>query len=182
MDDLQAFIQQLLTQRPNEWDRLPDFPLYMDQVLSYMERQTIHISEEDALTASMVNNYAKTGLLPRPEGKKYNQEHMAYLTAICVLKHVMSAKDIDLLIRKELHDRKTTPKDGYAAFCSSLDHALSATAQEVEGYDKSDSLADTAIHFALMSYAFGLVSRQYVTLLRQEQGEKLTAPKKKKGT
>lgn len=181
MDNLQEFIQQLLTQRPNEWDRLPDFPLYMDQVLSYMERQTIHIDEADELTASMVNNYAKTGLLPRPEGKKYNQEHLAYLTAICVLKHVMSGKDIELLIRKELADRDNTPEQGYAGFCSSLDHALSSTAKEVEDYRKSDNLADAAIHFALLSYASGLVSRQYVTLLRQEMGE-LPAVKKKKGT
>lgn len=181
MDHLQEFIQQLLTQRPSDWERLPDFALYMDQVLNYMERQTIHIDEADELTASMVNNYAKTGLLPHPEGKKYNQEHLAYLTAICVLKHVMSGKDIELLIRKEMNDRGNIPQQGYQSFCSSLDHALSATAKEVEGYDKSDRLADAAIHFALLSYASGLVSRQYVTLLRQEMGETPVA-KKKKGT
>lgn len=181
MDNLQTFIQQLLTQRPAEWERLPDFALYMDQVLSYMERQTIHIDEADELTASMVNNYAKTGLLPRPEGKKYRQEHLAYLTAICILKHVMSGKDIELLIREELAEQDVAPKDGYAAFCSSLDHALSTTASEVEGYHKSESKADAAIHFALLSYAFGLVSRQYVTLLRQELGE-VPSAKKKKGT
>lgn len=70
----------------------------MDQVLSYMDRQVLRFDEEDALTASMVNNYTKSGLVPRAEGKKYNREHLAYLTAICVLKRVMSTGTWDLLI------------------------------------------------------------------------------------
>ena len=32
-----------------------------------------------------------------------------------------------------------------------------------------DELADAAIHFALMSYAAGVASSRYVTLLRQQQ-------------
>ena len=102
MEEISAFRQQLETLRPADWETLPDFPLYMDQVLSYMERQTIRLDESDTLTASMVNNYTKNGLVPRAAGKKYNQEHLAYLTFICILKQVMSARDMDLLIRTEL--------------------------------------------------------------------------------
>ena len=39
---------------------------------------------------------------PGRQAKKYNQEHLAYLTFICILKQVMSARDMDLLIRTEL--------------------------------------------------------------------------------
>ena len=98
MDELKSFQDRLRTQRPVAWDQLPDFALYMDQVLSYMDRQMIRFDENDSLTAAMVNNYTKSGLVPRAEGKKYNRDHLAYLTAICVLKQVLSAKDIDLLI------------------------------------------------------------------------------------
>ena len=79
MEEISAFRRQLETHRPADWETLPDFPLYMDQVLSYMERQTIRLDESDALTASMVNNYTKNALVPRAEGKKYNREHLAYL-------------------------------------------------------------------------------------------------------
>ena len=99
MEDMTDFRRQLSSRRPSDWEHLPDFPLYMDQVLSYMERQTVRLDEDDALTASMVNNYAKNALLPRDEGKKYNREHLAYLTFICILKQVMSVRDMDLLIR-----------------------------------------------------------------------------------
>ena len=71
MSDLTELRERLRQQRPVDWDQLPDFPLYMDQVLSYMDRQVIRFDEEDTLTASMVNNYTKSGLVPRAEGKKY---------------------------------------------------------------------------------------------------------------
>lgn len=168
MSDLTELQERLRTQRPVAWEQLPDFALYMDQVLSYMDRQVIRFSEDDALTAAMVNNYTKSGLVPRAEGKKYGREHLAYLTAICVLKRVMSARDMDLLLREELQgDRPVS--DGYAAFCASLNKALNITADEMEDRAGKDSLADSAIHFALLSYAAGVASSRYVALLRQQQ-------------
>ena len=65
MYELEAFREQLRTQRPVDWDHLPDFALYMDQVLSYMDRQVIRFDGDDGLTAAMVNNYTKSGLVPR---------------------------------------------------------------------------------------------------------------------
>ena len=137
----------------------------MDQVLSYMERQTIRLDESDALTASMVNNYTKNALVPRAEGKKYNRDHLAYLTFVCILKQVMSVRDMDLLIRTELSDDRSV-ENGYRAFLESLDGALSSTVQEMGAYEGTDNLADAAVHFSLLSYAAGLVSRQYVAQLR----------------
>ena len=168
MHDLNELRQRLQTQRPVPWDQLPDFALYMDQVLSYMDRQVIRFGEDDALTAAMVNNYTKSGLVPRAEGKKYSREHLAYLTAICVLKRVLSAKDMDLLFREELRDDRQVEK-GYAAFCASLDNALNLTADEMADRTGEDSLADSAIHFALLSYAAGVASSRYVAALRERQ-------------
>lgn len=168
MHDLNELRQRLQTQRPVPWDQLPDFALYMDQVLSYMDRQVIRFGEDDALTAAMVNNYTKSGLVPRAEGKKYSREHLAYLTTICVLKRVLSAKDIDLLLREELRDDRQV-EEGYAAFCASLDNALNLTADEMADRTGEDSLADSAIHFALLSYAAGVASSRYVAALRERQ-------------
>ena len=71
--------------RPVAWDRLPEIYLYMDQVLTYMNKQLEPLTRtEDAapLTSSMINNYVKDGVLPRPEQKKYSREHLAMLTMI----------------------------------------------------------------------------------------------------
>lgn len=180
MCDSLSLQERMRTQRPVEWDQLPDFSLYMDQVLSYMDRQVIRFDEDDGLTAAMVNNYTKSGLVPRAEGKKYSREHLAYLTVICVLKRVMSTRDMDLLIREELQGNRPV-RDGYAAFCDSLDKALNLTAREMESRPGGDSdLADAAIHFALLSYAAGVASSRYVTMLRQKDAAAEAAPGAKK--
>lgn len=168
MSDLTDLQERLRTQRPVEWEQLPDFALYMDQVLSYMDRQFIRFDEADTLTAAMVNNYTKSGLVPRAEGKKYNREHLAYLTAICILKRVMSTRDMDMLIHEELQGSHSV-ESGYKAFCASLDKALNITVDEMESRPAGDSLADAAIHFALLSYAAGVASSRYVALLRQQK-------------
>ena len=180
MTDLDALRERLQTQRPAPWEQLPDFALYMDQVLSYMDRQVLRFGDEDTLTSAMVNNYTKSGLVPRAEGKKYNREHLAYLTAICVLKRVMSARDMDLLIKEELQGDRTV-ENGYAAFCASLDKALTITADEMAERPEDDTLADAAIHFALISYAAGLASSRYVSLLRQRQEESAPPQKGRRG-
>lgn len=178
MNDLSDLQARLRDQRPVDWDQLPDFSLYMDQVLSYMDRQVIRSDESDTLTAAMVNNYTKSGLVPRADGKKYGREHLAYLTAICVLKRVMSTRDMNLLIREELQGERPVA-DGYAAFCASLDKALRITADEMEERGDGGTLADNAIHFALLSYAAGVASSRYVALLREEKEPESPAASRK---
>ena len=180
MQDLDSLLTQLREHRPAAWDQLPDFALYMDQVLNYMDRQVIRFDEADGLTAAMVNNYTKSGLVPRAKGKKYDRDHLAYLTVICVLKHVMSTKDMDFLIREELQGERGIP-DGYAAFCESLDRALVTTAEEIDKVPAEESIADRAFHFALLSYAAGVACSRYISLLREEKGESAdTGAKRKK--
>ena len=43
MKDLTELQDCLRERRPVPWEQLPDFALYMDQVLSYMERQVLQI-------------------------------------------------------------------------------------------------------------------------------------------
>ena len=38
MDQLAELREKLREQRPAAWEQLPDFPLYMDQLLSYMDQ------------------------------------------------------------------------------------------------------------------------------------------------
>lgn len=165
---------RLRTQRPVDWEQLPDFSLYMDQVLNYMDRQVLRFDGDDGLTAAMVNNYTKGGLLPRAEGKKYSREHLAYLTVICVLKQVLSTRDMKLLLDQELKDSGSV-ETGYTTFCRSLDGSMSLIADQMDRYQDPEKLADSAIHFALLSYAAGAASRRYVTMLRRRQEEQETA-------
>lgn len=73
-----------------QWALLPDIGLYMDQVITLMERTLVPVLPEMEITKSMVNNYVKVGLLARPAGKKYDREHLAQLIMIGVLKQALS--------------------------------------------------------------------------------------------
>jgi len=179
MDELSELREKLRSQRPVAWEQLPDFSLYMDQVLSYMDRQTLRFGPEDGLTAAMVNNYTKSGLLPRAEGKKYRREHLAYLTAICVLKRVMSAKDMEVVLSAQL-DRQQDVARGYDQFRDSLDKALNLITDMMEGYSEEADAADAAVNFALLAYAAGLASSRYVSLLRQREEESKPARRERK--
>ena len=92
-EQILGWIHEVENYQATEWERLPEIYLYMDQVLTYMDKQ-LHLFERDEktslLTSSMVNNYVKDGVLPRPEQKKYSRDHLAMLTVICCLLYTSS--------------------------------------------------------------------------------------------
>lgn len=174
MEELQELLEKMRKQRPSDWDSLPDIPLYMDQLLSLMNRQTISFQGDDALTGAMVNNYIKDGVMPRAEGKRYNAEHLADLTAICVLKQVLSVRDI-ALVRSFALDGNASER--YAGFCRELDRALARAADELppefetETNPSARDMADAALRFALLAYSYDLACRRIVSVLREKYGD-----------
>lgn len=184
MEELNAFRRRMKEERPQDWDGLPDIALYMDQVLSYMPRQLIDLGETETLTSAMVNNYIKDGLLPRAEGKKYSRIHLAYLTAICAMKQVISVKDACALIREgerlglqaaegaevEGEARQTdSARRVYSYFCQELDSALNEAADSLPEKAEREELPKLALTLALHSYAQRLACQRILALLAREQ-------------
>src|SRR5665647_3697465 len=99
---LQGWLGELSGSALAEWDRLPDIGLYMDQVLTLLDRQLSFYKRGDQdklLTQPMINNYTKDGLLPRAQDKKYTQGHLALLSVLCSLKPVLSISDLSALLK-----------------------------------------------------------------------------------
>lgn len=167
--------KKLSEERPASWEELPDIPLYMDQVLTLLNRQTIRFDDEDKLTSAMVNNYIKDGVAPRAEGKRYNASHLAYLTMIRVLKQVLPVKDVALLTGSAA---EVDVQSSYERFCADLSSALNSAADQISDSFEEDGLADIAMRFSLLSYAYGLAGRRMTELLREEAPPK-KAPKEK---
>ena len=82
----EAILQHLQGCILPDWDTLPDFGLYKDQMISFVSRAFPGISGMLDLTSSMINNYVKAGLMDRPSGKKYSREALAQLLMIIQLK------------------------------------------------------------------------------------------------
>ena len=76
------------------WSALPDIGLYMDQVVTLMERTFGGALPKGEITKSMVNNYVKAGLIRRPVGKRYDRDQLAQLIMIAVLKQALSMEEI----------------------------------------------------------------------------------------
>lgn len=78
-------------------DDIPDIPLYMDQVTTFMDERLSSYKRFDGdkiLTKTMINNYTKNNLLPPPDKKKYSKNHMLLLIFLYYFKNFMSIRDI----------------------------------------------------------------------------------------
>lgn len=177
MEELAQLKQQLTEQRPDSWDDLPDIPLYMDQVVGYLARQMVNTGEGDALTSAMINNYIKDGLVERANGKKYGQEHLAYLTAIAALKQVMSVREMKVLttVGREMR----APEKQYEYFCKYLDQAMSDAAHRLDENTADRDLPKLVLDLAMRSYANMLACHQALAILAQRTGHEDLLKKKK---
>ena len=177
MEELAQLKQQLTEQRPDSWDDLPDIPLYMDQVVGYLARQMVNTGEGDALTSAMINNYIKDGLVERANGKKYGQEHLAYLTAIGALKQVMSVREMKVLttVGREMR----APEKQYEYFCKYLDQAMSDAAHRLDENTADHDLPKLVLDLAMRSYANMLACHQALAILAQRTGHEDLLKKKK---
>ncbi len=147
------WLEGFTTSDMTEWERLPDIGLYMDQVLTLVDRQLAFYrrGEDDRLvTSAMVNNYIKDGLLPRAESKKYTPAHLALLLVTVVLKQVMSIPDIRRIV-----STSQTPEAAQKLYSRFLDL-------------QRDGMRETAglIQQARLSDAAGMDPEQYNEKLR----------------
>ena len=168
MEELSELKRRLAQERPDGWESLPDIPLYMDQVVSYLSRQLISFEEGDSLTPAMINNYIKDGLLSRANGKKYDQEHLAYLTAISAMKQVLSVREMRTLIAIGQEGRDS--KRLYDFFCQTLDEALAETADRLDADTPEHDLPKLVLALALRSYVNGLACRRALAIMAQREG------------
>ena len=119
------------------------------------------------MTSAMVNNYIKDGAMPRAEGKRYSRTHLAYLTALCALKQVLSVKDAGLLLAAASEGRP--PQKLYEQFREELDRALDVTAGSLDGSAEAEELPGLALALALRSYADRLACQRILELLRERR-------------
>lgn len=85
------------------YKELPSVPLYMEQVVGYINEalKPLCTSDQQVLTSFMVNNYVKAKIIDEPVKKKYNQVQLGYLMAISTLKITLSMSEISLLIEMD---------------------------------------------------------------------------------
>ena len=97
-----------------EWNSIPDFGLYMDQVIVLLEQYLSFIptpagAKEHIVTSATINNYVRLKIMPAPVKRKYHRVHIAYLVMILTMKQSLSISTSSSLL-----------SIGGMTFCTSL--------------------------------------------------------------
>ena len=161
------------------WNEMPDIDLYMDQVLTYVDKVLAVFAdgENHIITSSMINNYVKQGVLRPPENKKYDKHRLAALFIICLFKRILNIGQIDEIIRTRKGSRGGNRQSVYDRFCEDLERALKAfippTAEEMREYvDKIDGINPyyvTILAFVNHTYAQKLIEFERKQKLLEEK-------------
>ena len=101
-----------------DWDAIPDFGLYMEQVVTLLSQWLDYLPPElkdgELITAASINNYVRKKIMPEPVKKRYYRVHLAYLLIICTLKQSLSIATLQALIPADLTEEEV--RDVYTAF------------------------------------------------------------------
>lgn len=137
LEELLSFLNgtEFLTQIENS--KIPNINLYMDQVLSFMNENLEHYkqnSKDKIFTKSMINNYVKNELIPKPENKKYFPQHIISLIYIFYLKQILSLEDIKTILNQyeKNHFNGESIGDLYKIFLMSEQNEVLKMEKELE--------------------------------------------------
>lgn len=112
---LQRWDQYITDYHLPQWDSIPDFGLYMDQVILLLERYLsfippVNAEKERIVTASAINNYVRLKLMPAPVKRKYYRVHICYLIMILTLKQSIGISQVQKIIPWDLADGQDGPE------------------------------------------------------------------------
>ena len=118
MTPLSAAIRQFRLPRFSE---LPDVGLYLEQTTKYINSFLAPLGCLE-ITASMISNYVKKGLIPKPNKKQYSAEHLAYLFFVAIAKQLVSMENITVLI--QMQQESYALPVAYDYFCDELENVV----------------------------------------------------------
>lgn len=164
--------QRLCDHRLPRWEELPDFELYMDQVLALISRYLGETQErgEKLLTASMVNNYVKLAVMPAPVKKKYSRTHIAHLLVICALKQVLSISDLRDMLRKEGAGCDEAFYNSFRDLYEEMNSSVADAAEKVLAGGGEEPLKRTLLYAALRAQAEQTAAQEALAILIADNG------------
>ena len=178
MDNIKKTLKVWLNELNNfsfkKYEELPDIELYMDQVVTFLEKQ-IKIFQNSSLdkqiTSSMINNYVKGEVVSAPIAKKYNREHLAAIEEVISLKQVLSIAEVKQILNERYKDN---PEKGeiFNSFNELQTEKITSTVNEafkhLNDIDDNDTkaLIDLALDFSLSAVAYINIAKKILFLTR----------------
>ena len=173
---------ELLTFSLPSYDALPEIDLYMDQLVSYLNKLlSLTCRSEDGapLTPNRVNNYVKDGRIKRPMQKKYDRDRIAMLYMLCCAKQNLTLPEASALLGM-------LEKDGtealYEEFRALQEPIVQNCAKELmECECKREQMLRKALELTLRSTAERFAAEAIISALGDEpKADKVKKDKKQK--
>ena len=184
---------------------LPEMDLYIDQVSTvfrkFMDKLDDSLAEK-YVTKPMINNYAKRGLIARPEGKRYTKDHMVMIAMVFYLRSIFKMEDISKIMKPLIdnysseYDDTISPELVYALaqeatenrlqeFLSGIDESVSVIKREMEDTDIADDqsmevlilILTLAMRAEIEKYLAERLMKAYFEQPEKEKKEKPKRPK-----
>jgi hypothetical protein len=174
--ELQEFVLKLEHFKASEVSAFPDIDLYMDQVITFLERipSVYRVNGEMQITPNMVNNYVKEGYLPRPTNKKYDRDQLIQLFLLTQLKPVLPIPVVSEGLRGI--EGGLTLLGIYEMFAQQQEESFKKIAERIRGeWDVANKESGETFFFALRlaaeANALRLAAEQLLTGLSKQAGE-----------
>lgn len=172
---IRDYAHEMTQVRLPRWDELPGLELYSDQMIHYL-RSVLRFLEDPSeerppITATMVNNYVKKKLLPKPRNKRYDRVSIAHMIVISILKNVFSMEEIAHGISLQLEIKNL--KSSYDAFVIEFERSMEAIFGQLDENPACPavSIDDLDPCTATLSYAtLAVASKLLIKKLLQEEG------------
>lgn len=183
-EELEKWLAEISDFKHPELSNLPDIDLYMDQVITYLDRILKPYASDDSkvLTSSMINNYVKAKLIPAPNGKKYTRNHISYMLIIAALKQILSISDIEKLFYTQ---RKKENFSIYNLFKDTYDSTLLKTTKDFEEkvknvnvLNENDELSLLALNLTIEATINKLIAEKIFTLMQEKENQEIEEIKK----
>lgn len=178
-------IETLENFRLPRYGDLPELELYMDQVISTVEKylSALKVGDKSILTPSMVNNYVKNGVIPPPEKKRYTRDHLAQIIIICTLKQTVELSDVATILKKGAE--RFGMEKSFDAYVELYEKNIKSLASAARAADDGglgiDTEYSTIIDDAVLSGASRIIVEHALSSVRPEDGEPKPKKKKQKG-
>jgi len=155
MDSIKATLEKWLNELNNfsfaDYEKLPDLDLYMDQVVTFLEKQLSIFqtsSLDKQITSSMINNYVKGEVIQAPISKKYNKEHLAAIEEVITLKQVLTIAEVKQILDGS-YNFSDSKLDSFNTFNKSNNDKISTVADNdipdiIERFHNLDKETDRA--------------------------------------
>jgi hypothetical protein len=151
------------------YNDIPNVGLYLEQVVKYISEYLEPLGSF-SLTASMVSNYVKKGLISNPVKKQYDREQIACLFFIAIAKNVLSIDDIRLLF--EMQHKTYESRRAYDYFCSEFENMLQFVFGLKENLDTIGSDSNdtkTMLRNTIIAVAYKVYLDKYLAALHSEE-------------